>query len=276
MGQSTGDGGGSFLQDRRVQIGVGIGGVIAVIALIFMMFGNRPPAPAPVDQPGLATPDVPGEELGRNTGSNSSGEEVVGLPPGESSGMNAAAPTPAPSPAATAPAPQEQARPQPPGVPTRTNPFAPNREIRDVLASIPRPTQGPVVLAEAHDLWKELNPPKPPEQVDTTEDAGPPVPPMRVTGIVLGSQVAAVLQIGSQYMQVTPGRMIPEGNPVYRVERIETDRVVLTRRWQAGERKGVQRIEVNLAGGAAPVAPVAPGVGVPGGNRPGPGLPGES
>jgi hypothetical protein len=73
---------------------------------------------------------------------------------------------------------------------------------------------------------------------------------MRVAGIVQGSdQLSAMIQMGDVFMQVTPGNMIPEGNPVYRVERIEPSKVVLTRRWEMGERTGVQRIEVALANG---------------------------
>jgi hypothetical protein len=72
---------------------------------------------------------------------------------------------------------------------------------------------------------------------------------------------------------VIPGKMIPESNPVYRVERIEQDKVHLTRRWEMGTRKGTQKIEVLVAGSSTPVnyGPVAgPGM-RPGGSGSGPG-----
>ena len=44
---------------------------------------------------------------------------------------------------------------------------------------------------------------------------------------------------------MTPGKRIPESNPVYYVERIENDRVVLIRRWEVNGVKGVQRCDSN-------------------------------
>jgi hypothetical protein len=122
-----------------------------------------------------------------------------------------------------------------------------------VIASIPPDPKQPTVMASAHDLYIELNPPKPDVQVaGEGADQGPPIPPMRVTGVVLGNVVSAVLQLGdgnnAQFVNVVPGKMIPEGNPVYRVASIESGTVTLVRRWEEGNRKGVQRIEVTLSG----------------------------
>ncbi|HEU4754747.1 MAG TPA: hypothetical protein VFU47_16685, partial [Armatimonadota bacterium] len=189
--------------------------------------------------------------------------------------------TPGATPAAAAGTQEAGDKPRGPGVPTRGNPFAPSKEIQGVLDSIPD-IQIPPTLAAPHDLYRELYTPKPQTDVAADENDGPPVPPMRVAGIIQGSdQLTAMIQMGDVFMTVTPGNMIPEGNPVYRVERIEPSKVVLTRRWEMGERKGTQRIEVALANGAQ-TQPAAYGPGFTpgmGGNGPGmggngPGRPG--
>jgi hypothetical protein len=163
----------------------------------------------------------------------------------------------------------DQVAKAPPGVPTRRNPFAPTTELRGVIASV-RVAQAAQPIAEAHPLYQELNPPKPQVQLATDDNDGPPVPAMRVSATVEGFQVAAILQMGDQYFQVTPGKMIPDDNPVFRVEKIEKDKVLLTRRWRLGNRKGVQRITVPLVGSATQTAGT-PGGGFPGGMMGAPG-----
>ena len=147
----------------------------------------------------------------------------------------------------------ENKPPAGPRVASRTNAFAPNRELKEVILSIPSPPNAPTEYASAHDLFVELNPPKP--EVEVSEqgaDQGPPIPSMRVSGIVLGNVVSAVIQLGdgnaAQFINVVPGKMFPESNPVYRVASIENGAVTLVRRWEEGNRKGVQRIEVTLSG----------------------------
>ena len=132
-----------------------------------------------------------------------------------------------------------------PGVPTRENPFKENTELLAVVKSVPQ--QDPD-LAPAHALYNEVMPIRATvnEQGDPLE--GPPIPAMRVTGIIEGQQIAALLQIGGAFITAVPGQEIPKDNPTYRVEAVEKDRVILTRRWAFGERKGTQRIEVPLAG----------------------------
>jgi hypothetical protein len=75
-------------------------------------------------------------------------------------------------------------------------------------------------------------------------------------------------------MQVTPGQMIPASNPIYRVDSIEQDTVRLSRRWEIGSRKGVQRIEVGLSARAASPGGAGVGGGMPGGYPGGGGYPG--
>jgi hypothetical protein len=126
-------------------------------------------------------------------------------------------------------------------------------------------------VAPELDVYKELYKPKADVKVTSGEDQndGPPIPAMRVAGVIFGSSAGptATMQIGDQFIQVTPGKMIPEGNPVFRVERIEQEKVVLSRRWEMGSKHGVQRIEVTLAGSAGR----AGGAGFAGGGYPGAG-----
>ena len=163
-------------------------------------------------------------------------------------------------------APAETGKKQPPGVPVRGNPFAPNKELAEVLKSIPTPPTSPEAVAPAHDIYNELYEPPPSVTVSDDENEGPPVPPMRVTGIILGTQVSALMQIGGEFLQVTPGKWLPnDNNPIYRVERIEQGKVILTRKWEEGNRKGIQRIEVGISGASGGGSGFRPG----GGTRPG-------
>jgi hypothetical protein len=153
------------------------------------------------------------------------------------------------------------------------NPFNPNPELKAVVDSVPDMAEQAPIPA----LYDEIGPRKPPIRELGEGLEGPPVPPMRVAGIVEGQQISAIMEIGAAWIQVTPGKMIPEGNPVYRVESVERDKVVLTRRWEIGDQKGVQRIEVALqsrdTGGAFPGAG-GPGGGPPPGAFPGGAFPG--
>jgi len=131
-----------------------------------------------------------------------------------------------------------------PGVPTRANPFRENSDLAAVVKSVPERTPD---IPAPPGLYDEIKPQKPIVTETGDELEGPPIPAMRVSGIIEGQQVAAMLHIGSAYITAIPGQEIPKDNPTYRVESIEKEKVVLTRRWELGNRKGIQRIEVPLA-----------------------------
>jgi len=281
-----------LLQNPKVQIGVIAVGAIAIIVVIWLLFFNSGAAPAP-------TPAVPGGPMVPEGAAGPPGGPVVpggvegapgapGMPPG-ASGMPVGAPMggvsaapggmagPGGAPGAAA---EGATKKKAAGVPTRKNPFAETKEIDDVLKSIPEPPV-PEFTAQAHNIYvDELHKPKPPvgEVLAEDETDGPPIPTMRVAGVVYGKQVSATLQIGEQYIQVTPGQMVPASNPLYRVDRIEQEKVFLSRRWETGSgptsKKGVQRIEVGLSARAA--SPGGAGYGAPGGypgGYPGGGVP---
>ncbi len=269
--QSSGGGEGlqGLIQNPKVQIGIVVVGLLAVIAVVFMLFGGGggggdAPAPPPgagangmAPGPGMAAgapaanPDAAaGAPAGAPTPAGSfAGGGMPGAMPG-------AAPAGAPG-AAGAPA-AEKEKQVGAGVPTRPDPFALTDELRSVQKSIPPvvTNKAPEAISPTHDVYAELNPPEPPVQVSEDEGEGPPVPPMRVAGFVEGAQLSATLQLGSgagsRFEQVTPGKTIQFRGQTYKVERLEQNTVVLVNNWEMGNRTGVQRIEVTLAGAAGP------------------------
>jgi len=281
---------GNILQNPKVLIGVIAVGAIAIIAVIWMMFapkGGGETAP-PVADTALAGGNGPGGSGVNGLPSPSSPTPAPGLTPQADPGLAAPGAAPAAAPVTggapraggQTPGTDKPPKSKGPGVPVRRNPFGMNTELKTAYNNIPEIAQPRFKdpLAEQHLLWQELQAENP--KVTTTgvtegEDApGPPVPPMRVAAIQRGAQVACIIQIGSEYFHATPGKMIPDQTPVYRVEQIENDKAVLTRRWEDQGKKGVQRIEVSLQGSAtAAAAPTgfAPGMGFPGGGGNGPG-----
>lgn len=275
--QAASDGGplAAITQNKKAMIGIGVAAVLAIVILLFQVFQSMaPPAPPPppvgVDPAGLPG----GADMAAGPGAmvDPAADPAMAAMPGAMPGMMPGG-MPGAAPAA-APASPEPVKKQPPGVPVRANPFEPNRELAEVLESIPAPITAPEAVSPKHDIYAELYEPQPEVQLSDDENEGPPVPAMRVTGIILGNQVSALMQIGSEFMQVTPGKWIPnDTNPIYRVERIEQGKVILTRRWEEGNRKGIQRIEVGIAG-AGGQRPGGPGYrpGVPGMMAPGMGM----
>ncbi|MFN3648092.1 MAG: hypothetical protein ACK47B_00820 [Armatimonadota bacterium] len=284
------------MQNPKIAIPIIVVAALAIIGIIVMFFGGfggGDQSAGPVDTPVMLDPNGGGMTL-TDAASAGAGPGIPGGGPGMPGapavgGLTPTMPGAAGNPAAPAPAGAAAGKADTkPGLPRgdfgRGNPFAETREITSVLDSEVAERQ-PEYLAPPQNIYAELYEPKPDEGVTVGEDdqGGPAVPTMRVAGMVEGSQIAAVLQIGSQYMTVTPGKMVPEGNPVYRVDRVEKDKIFLSRRWETGGRKGVQRIEVGLRGSpemgnpylAAGGGPMGAGPGgMPGpGALPGPGAP---
>lgn len=269
----------ALTQNKKAMIGIGVAAVLAIIILIVQMVSSMAPPPiaeAPPEGLSGAAPGEPGAMPG------APGEPGAAPMPGSADPALSAAmpgmPAPAGMPPAGAPpagaAPAETGKKQPPGVPVRGNPFAPNKELAEVLKSIPEPPNAPEAMSPKHDLYTELYEPPASVTVSDDENEGPPVPPMRVTGIILGTQVSALMQIGGEFLQVTPGKWLPnENNPIYRVERIEQGKVILTRKWEEGNRKGIQRIEVGISGAAGGGTGPRPGGGFRPGMMPGMGGP---
>ncbi len=238
----------AFLQDTRVQIGVGVIAVLAIIFMVWNMIGN---------QGSSAPPVPPGTAAGLPAGYPGTGPGLT--VPGADDGAT----TP---PAA---APTEAAKKKGlvgPKPPHRANPFSENSELRKVEASVPKPPET-LAYAAPQNLYGELRKPKPPVGVSDTEDTeGPAVPPMRLAGIIQGpDRLNAMLQMGSQFMPVAPGQKVPDPNQgPFRVDTIEPDRILLSRHWEMGDKKGVQHVEVALSAGTQSAPAFTPGAGAGG------------
>ena len=226
--QAAGEGGGSFLSNPKVQIGLIAGGALALIAVVVMLImNNNNASPAPTPTPATGAPAPPGGGTAAGGPGSPISSTVPPAPPGPggpgspmastggpvgASGFGGApsAPSAAGAPGAPGAAKEGAAPKKGAGVPVRGNPFAENTELKDVLASIPEPPGQPKIVAQEHRLYQdELHTAKP--VVDVSKDDqndGPPIPTMRVAGVVYGKQISATLQIGDQYMQVTPGQMV--------------------------------------------------------------------
>lgn len=270
----------AFLQDTKVQIGVG---VVALLAIGFLVWNMIGPSLGSSAQPAGVDGNVPGMAgaAGGPAGYPGSATDLPGGAPagypGSPGGLNGGLATDS-APTAVGTAPKEGAKkagesgPKPPN---RANPFGPNTEIAKVMDSIPKPPELLDYPAQ-QNIYGELHTPKPPKGASDNDDLdGPPVPPMRLAGIIQGSdRLTAMLQMGSSFMAVHPGQKVPDANEgPYRVDTIEPNRIMLSRRWEIGDRKGVQKVEVPLSDGQRTAAvggyPGGGAGGYPGGGAPG-------
>lgn len=276
-GQAGGGGGlQGALQNPKVQIGVIAVGAIAIIIVIYFLFfsDTAQPAPAPAAPEGGLSAASPGNTPGSPPGGAAAGQPKM-APMGGAPATAAAPGAPgAPGQAGAAAADKDTVKG--PGVKTRLNPFKETKEVKAVEDSI-RIYEPPPSIAPPQSIYiDELHKPKPNTKVatDAAQEGEPPIPAMRLAGVVYGEKVSATLQIGEAFVQAVPGSMVPPTNPLYHVDRIEQEKVYLSRRWELAGHKGVQHIEVTLAGApprAGGFTPGIPGVGGngPGGNGPG-------
>jgi hypothetical protein len=138
-----------------------------------------------------------------------------------------------------------------PRPPARQDPFKRPAEL----------TPEPTPIAEAlppnnmyvNNRIEEISKPTPDQFVRDIPD-----PPMRMAGALWGNRVYGVLEINGQTHVVNPGDTIG----IYRVERVERDRIVLSRPGRHGRRT----VEALLAGNPALEAQYPTGdAGIPGG-----------
>jgi len=265
MAQAADSGSGSFLQNKNVQIGVLVAGGIAVLVILVMY----------VIMPMMAGSDA---ETALPGGSINSAPPPGGAGAGAPT-ANTAAPPPTTTPSGAAPPPTAGpgTPPMPVGTPTaapaegqprgpkpegRANPFAFAGDLkaaRENYIKPPPPPPGPPPPrpepppdSPEHDpIYYELNPPRPEGAAGSTvseEFPEPPIPRMRVVGILHGNVISAIIEIDGQVITqpLTPGKTVRD----FRVERIEPNKVVLSRRYDAGGKSKQQFIDV-VVGGAA-------------------------
>ena len=233
------------LQNPKVKIAIIAVGVIILLVVVWFLFLS--PSGNTSSTSSAGAPVSPGLEgaSGGQTGSGAPGlGGAAGAPPGGLGGAPGAGGAPAAGGAGASGQAVTSARGPVP--PSRRNPFDPNAEVNEAIGLIVVGTgTTPDVYAPRLDIFRDLNPPRS-DVVAEGEDEGPPIPPMRVAGILQGRVVAAILQVGGQTIgPISPGQMVLD---TYRLERIEPERVILSRDYEVRGRTKKQVIEVTLAG----------------------------
>jgi hypothetical protein len=271
------------LQNKNVQIG--IIALAILVALGFLMKqilgGGEPPPDAMLGTSAGASPYGPPGGPGGPGGYPGPPGAPGGYPgppgapggyPGGPSisgyGSDSAAGTDALTGAAGTAATAKKAGPKPP---TRKDPFQTPVDQR------PEPVSVAAQLPTTNNLYVDYRQERimAPTVEQLVRDV--PDPPMRMAGALFGNRVYGVLEINGQTQVVNPGDKVG----IYRVERVERDKIVLSRPGPQGRR----RVEAQLAGNPAlagqyptgdPGVPGGPaGYGPPGGGAPGGGRTGN-
>lgn len=259
------------LQNKNVQIAViAVGLLVALGFLMWQILGanSGPPPEAYLTTggspyggpPGYGPPGAPGGPGGTSTSAYPGGYPG---PPGVAGyGTDVAAGGAPVTGAAGAQAATKKAGPRPPA---RKDPFKTPSDLA------PEPTPIAASLPATPNLYVEernraLQQPTPEQFAREVPD-----PPMRMAGALWGNRVYGVLEINGQTQVVNPGDKVG----IYRIERVERDKIVLSR----PARRGRRIVEAPLAGNPALQQQYpTPDAGVPGGpagyGGPGGGYPG--
>lgn len=248
------------LQNKNVQIGI-----IAVAVLVLLIFGfkflmdnNSSPPPeaylgtsgSPYGGPGGPPGGMPGGMPGGYPGGSGGYPGGSGGYPGSVAGGYGTDASAGGAPLTGAgKTPTKKAGPRPPA---RRDPFkAPTDQIVEpppISASLPA-SNGLYIDSRI----KEINTPSPEQFIRDTPD-----PPMRMAGALFGNRVYGVLEINGSTQVVNPGDRVG----IYRVERVERDKIVMSR----PGRKGRRLVEAPLAGNPALANQYPTGdMGIPGG-----------
>jgi hypothetical protein len=275
-----------FLQNQKVQIGIiAVGILIGLIALFTQILGSSSAPPAdmamspygpygggppgapngPGGMPGMyGPPGGPGGPAGSPYGPPGYGSDPYGTGTGT---------------AATTTTEQKKAGPKPP---RDKDPFlaTTTAQQRQVEAQAAASTEQPPIqmaTGATPPLYEAYRWEKAQEEAATGQAPESPDIPMRMAGVLWGPRVYGLLEVNGEVNSYTPGDTVAT---IYRVERIERDRMVLSKRLANGKRK---MIDVPLASnpylqgqtGADPNAyPGAPGMGGYPGSGPGAPYPG--
>lgn len=237
------------LQNKNVQIGViAVAGLVA-LGFLFSQFlgGNSQPPPEAYMGTNAGPPGGPPMGPG---GTNEYGSGSGGYPgPGVSGYGSSMATGGAPLAGAGAKTVAKKAGPRPP---SRQDPF----KMPTDLAAPPPPIDA--MLPPSNDYVNNRAEaaarPTPDQYIREVPD-----PPMRMAGALWGNRVYGVLEINGQNPQVVnPGDKIG----IYRVERVERDRIVLSRPSKHGRRT----VDALLAGNPSLAGQYPTGdSGIPGG-----------
>jgi len=249
------------LQNQKVQIGIIVAGLVVGLGfLLFQIIGsNQPPPEAPVGMgygppgmPGGMPPGGPGGPMGMPGGP--AGSMMPGGPGGMPGGPGVGgygsdtASAGGAAGGAAKPAGTKKAGPHPKA---RKDPFkTPTDELPE---PVPVAERLPPMDLYVTSRQEELQRPTPEQYVRDVPD-----PPMRMAGALWGNRIYGVLEINGQTQVVNPGDHIG----IYRVDRVERDRIILSR----PSRKGRRQVEAQLTGNQALEQQYPTGdTGVPGG-----------
>jgi hypothetical protein len=243
------------LQNKNVQIGIiAVGILVALGILMRQIIGSGDPPPdaylgpsaggspyggppgGPGGYPGPpGPPGAPGGYPGPGgPGGYPGGSGLPGGPSVSGYGSDSPYGTDALTGAAGTAAPAKKAGPRPK---SRKDPFQTPTDIR------PDPVPIANALPPSNDLYvasrrEQITAPTAEQLVRDVPD-----PPMRMAGALFGNRVYGVLDINGQTQVVNPGDKVG----IYRVERVERDKIVLSRPGRRGRRK----VEALLAGNPA-------------------------
>jgi len=249
------------LQNKNVQIGIIVLALLLVLVIVFTQIlgsNSQPPSEAYMGPggPGGGPPGYPGMP-GGSMGYPGMPGGSAGYPGGPPGGMGYPgvagygtdmASGGAPLNGAGGQQPAKKAGPRPPA---RHDPFKTPAEL------IPEPTPIAESLPTSTDYLalreEEITKPNPEQLMREVPD-----PPMRMAGALWGNRVYGVLEINGKTELVHPGTEVG----IYRVERVDRDRIVLSR----PSRHGRRTVDALLAGNPSLAAQYPTGdSGIPGG-----------
>jgi hypothetical protein len=242
------------LQNQKVQIGIiAVGALVALVMLFKFILGSTSSAPedamgynSPMGAYGPpGAPNGPGGPYGPEGAPNAAGGPYGAYGPPGYAGAGETGPYGAGTSTASADTGKKKSPgPKPPrtGDPFRSN--EPGQEAA-VVAAYEQATEPLPILAAAGptpNLYEAYRWQKAAEEGITGTAPESPDPPMRMAGVLWGPRVYGLLEINGQVNSYTPGDTV---QTIYRVERIERDKMVLSKRLSSGKRK---MIDVPLAG----------------------------
>jgi hypothetical protein len=237
------------LQNQKVQIGIiAVGAIIALVMLFKFILGgtSEPQSPMSYNSPYGAGP---GGAYGPPGAPNAAGgpDSMAGSGPyGPPGGYPGAEPSPygAGTTASADTGKKKSAGPKPPrnGDPFRSTDPGQDRAVEAAYQQATEPVPILAATGPTPGLYEAYRWEKAAEEGVQGTAPESPDPPMRMAGVLWGPRVYGLLEINGQVNSYTPGDTVQS---IYRVERIERDKMVLSKRLANGKRK---MIDVPLAG----------------------------
>jgi hypothetical protein len=261
------------LQNQKVQIGIiAVGAIVALVMLFRFILGSAAPEPSGplaynnlsggAGPGGYGPPGAPNAAGGPDSPNAGGGYGPYGPPGSVQEGPGSPYGT---TTASADTGKKKSAGPKPPrsGDPFRSTDPAQDRATEAAYQQATEPVPILAATGPTPGLYEAYRWEKAAEEGVQGTAPESPDPPMRMAGVLWGPRVYGLLEINGQVNSYTPGDTVQS---IYRVERIERDKMVLSKRLANGKRK---MIDVPLAG--SPYAEQSYGTTAPTGS----GYPGE-